>query len=52
MSFRSPAVLLQGLTLASLGGMTAYFKSHHDYNLQEHEARMDELEGLFSPRFC
>lgn len=22
-----------------------YFKSHHDYNLQEHEARMDELEG-------
>jgi len=25
--------------------MTFYFKSHHDYNLQEHEARMDELEG-------
>jgi hypothetical protein len=25
--------------------MTLYFKSHHDYNLQEHEARMDELEG-------
>ena len=25
--------------------MTYYFKQHHDYNLQEHEARMDELEG-------
>ena len=25
--------------------MTMYFKSHHDYNLTEHEARMDELEG-------
>lgn len=45
MSIRSPTALLQGLTLASLGGMTLYFKSHHDYNLQEHEARMDELEG-------
>jgi len=45
MSLRSPTALLQLLTLGSLGGMTLYFKSHHDYNLQEHEARMDELEG-------
>lgn len=46
MSFlRSPTNLLQLANLAALGGMTAYFKSHHDYNLQEHEARMDELEG-------
>ncbi|KAI9709897.1 MAG: hypothetical protein M1820_002974 [Bogoriella megaspora] len=22
-----------------------YFRSHHVYNLEEHEARMDELEG-------
>jgi hypothetical protein len=44
-SLRSPAVLLQLLNLTALGGMTLYFKSHHDYNLQEHEARMDELEG-------
>ena len=44
-SFRSPTAILQAFTLASLGGMTMYFKSHHDYNLQEHEARMDELEG-------
>ncbi|KAK3114622.1 hypothetical protein LTR53_006872 [Teratosphaeriaceae sp. CCFEE 6253] len=45
MSLRSPAAALQALNLAALGGMTWYFKSHHDYNLQEHEARMDELEG-------
>ncbi|KAK5134179.1 hypothetical protein LTR08_006839 [Meristemomyces frigidus] len=42
---RSPTVLLQSLNLAALAGMTVYFKKHHDYNLQEHEARMDELEG-------
>lgn len=33
------------LNLGALGGLTFYFKSHHEYNLQEHEARMDELEG-------
>ena len=40
-----PTAILQMLNLAALGGMTYYFKGHHDYNLQEHEARMDELEG-------
>lgn len=46
MSFlRNPTALLQCVNLAALGGMTMYFKSHHDYNLEEHEARMDELEG-------
>ncbi|TKA22786.1 hypothetical protein B0A50_07888 [Salinomyces thailandicus] len=44
-SWRAPATLLQMVNLAALGSMTMYFKSHHDYNLQEHEARMDELEG-------
>ncbi|KAI6797493.1 hypothetical protein KC367_g5520 [Hortaea werneckii] len=44
-TWRAPASLLQMVNLAALGGMTMYFKSHHDYNLQEHEARMDELEG-------
>ncbi|KAK5123839.1 hypothetical protein LTR85_002475 [Meristemomyces frigidus] len=44
-SWRSPAAFLQLVNLAALGGMTVYFKNHHDYNLQEHEARMDELEG-------
>lgn len=45
MSFRSPTALLQMANLAGLAGVTYYFKGHHDYNLQEHEARMDELEG-------
>ncbi|CAN8098995.1 unnamed protein product [Discula destructiva] len=48
MSFlRSPAVtnILGLANLSALGAMTLYFKSHHDYNLEEHEARMDELEG-------
>lgn len=48
MSFlRSPALtnILGLANLSALGAMTLYFKSHHDYNLEEHEARMDELEG-------
>jgi hypothetical protein len=52
MSIRSPTVILQALTLVSLGSMTMYFKSHHDYNLQEHEARMDELEAKAKKREC
>lgn len=44
---RSPALTnaLGMANLAALGAVTLYFKGHHDYNLQEHEARMDELEG-------
>lgn len=44
---RSPALtnILGLANLSALGAMTLYFKSHHDYNLEEHEARMDELEG-------
>lgn len=48
MSFlRSPALTnAMGMAnLTALGAVTLYFKSHHEYNLQEHEARMDELEG-------
>ncbi|KAJ4397008.1 hypothetical protein N0V93_001232 [Gnomoniopsis smithogilvyi] len=48
MSFlRSPALanILGIANLSALGAMTLYFKSHHDYNLEEHENRMDELEG-------
>lgn len=48
MSFLRSPVLTNVLGLANLtalGAMTVYFKSHHDYNLEEHEARMDELEG-------
>lgn len=28
-----------------IGGATYHLRSHHIYNLEEHEARMDELEG-------
>ena len=38
-------VALQALTLAAIGGSTYLLRSHHVQNLEEHEARMDELEG-------
>ncbi|KAI9812282.1 MAG: hypothetical protein M1827_004731 [Pycnora praestabilis] len=45
MSFlRHPAFLL-GANLSAILGSTLYLRSHHVYNLEEHEARMDELEG-------
>ncbi|KAK4542506.1 hypothetical protein LTR36_006758 [Oleoguttula mirabilis] len=44
-AWRSPTALLQMANLAALAGTTLLFQSHHRYNLQEHEARMDELEG-------
>jgi hypothetical protein len=31
--------------LFAIGGATYHLRSHHIYNLEEHEARMDELEG-------
>ena len=45
MSFmRNPLVLL-GINISAIGASTFYLRSHHVYNLEEHEARMDELEG-------
>ena len=32
-------------TLSAVAGSTYLLRSHHIYNLEEHEARMDELEG-------
>jgi len=32
-------------TLTAIAGSTYHLRSHHVYNLEEHEARMDELEG-------
>ncbi|MCJ1334401.1 hypothetical protein MMC10_011110 [Thelotrema lepadinum] len=32
-------------TLSAIAGSTYFLRSHHVYNLEEHEARMDELEG-------
>ena len=42
--FLSVKVLL-GLNLSALTASTYLLRSHHVYNLEEHEARMDELEG-------
>ena len=36
---------LLGLNLLAITGSTYLLRSHHIYNLEEHEARMDELEG-------
>jgi hypothetical protein len=44
-SLRSTTTILQLVILTAIAGEPLYFKSHHNYNLQEHEARMDELEG-------
>jgi hypothetical protein len=45
MSFlRNPIVAL-GIQLSAIAGSTLYLRAHHVYNLEEHEARMDELEG-------
>lgn len=34
-----------GTTLAAIAGSAYYQHTWHAYNLEEHEARMDELEG-------
>ncbi|OQO06046.1 hypothetical protein B0A48_08634 [Cryoendolithus antarcticus] len=44
MSFRSPAALLGLLNLGAIGSATYYLKSLHDYNLEEFEARQNELD--------
>lgn len=46
----SPALIravagLTGLNLALTGTAFYNLRDHHVYNLEEHEARMDELEG-------
>ena len=47
MSFiRNPLFALCA-NLSALAGATYFLRSHHVYNLEEHEARMDELEGTF-----
>jgi hypothetical protein len=45
MAFRSPNFLIGLANLFAIGGSTYYLQTHHVYNLEEHEARMDELEG-------
>jgi hypothetical protein len=45
MTLRSPTFLMGLANLFAIGGATYHLRSHHIYNLEEHEARMDELEG-------
>ena len=45
MSILRNSLLLLGINLSAIAGSTYYLRSHHVYNLEEHEARMDELEG-------
>ena len=42
---RNPATIFGIFNLAGVAASTIYLRSHHVYNLEEHEARMDELEG-------
>ena len=44
-ALRSPGFLMGLANLFAIGGSTYILRSHHIYNLEEHEARMDELEG-------
>lgn len=44
-AFRSPGFLMGLANLFAIGGSTYILRDHHIYNLEEHEARMDELEG-------
>jgi len=45
MSFLRHPLLLLGINLSAIAGSTYLLREHHIYNLEEHEARMDELEG-------
>ena len=45
MSFLRHPLTLLGVNLSALVGSTYWLRSHHIYNLEGHEARMDELEG-------
>lgn len=45
MSYLRNPLFLLGANLSAIAGSTFYLRSHHIHNLEEHEARMDELEG-------
>lgn len=45
MSFRSPQTILASLNLFAIGSSTFYLRSLHNRNLEEQEARLDEIEG-------
>ena len=43
--FPRQAILPTLLNLAAIGGSAAYMRTLHDRNLEEQEARLDEIEG-------
>lgn len=45
MSFLRASTLIPTLNLFALGASTLYLRSHLTYNLEEQEARLDEIEG-------
>lgn len=45
MSFIRNPLLSLGINISAIAGATYLLRSYHVYNLEEHEARMDELEG-------
>lgn len=45
MSLLKHPVTLLCANLSAIGASTYLLRSHHIYNLEEYEARMDELEG-------
>lgn len=45
MSFLRNPLLLLGINISAIASSTYLLRSHSIYNLEEHEARMDELEG-------
>lgn len=46
MSFlRSPVTIFGALNLSAIAGSTYYLRLHLIYNLEESEARSDEIEG-------
>lgn len=51
MSFIRNPLLSLGINISAIAGATYLLRSHHVYNLEEHEARMDELEGTLRGHF-
>jgi hypothetical protein len=44
-ALRTPGFLIGLLNLSAIGASTYHLRSHLIYNLEEQEARLDEIEG-------
>ncbi|KAF2134789.1 hypothetical protein P153DRAFT_362520 [Dothidotthia symphoricarpi CBS 119687] len=46
MSFRNPKIIIpSAINIFAIGSSTFYLRSKINYNLEEQEARLDEIEG-------